>query len=134
MLSDSMVRSNHIISIIPSTKGTPTVAITRARALLIVVGDPNVLCLDGVWREFLAYVKQNGGWRGKEGGLGPDSGSDAGGNPAQSSAEEEVAELIQRIQSLNFQGATGWTVPNPEGDETDPDDEAYDDRPPMLDD
>ncbi|KAF8586065.1 P-loop containing nucleoside triphosphate hydrolase protein, partial [Ramaria rubella] len=40
------------------------VAVTRARALLIVVGDPRVLALDPVWRAFLTYVQVNGGWTG----------------------------------------------------------------------
>ncbi|KAH7910666.1 P-loop containing nucleoside triphosphate hydrolase protein [Hygrophoropsis aurantiaca] len=39
------------------------VALTRARALLIVVGNPIVLGLDYYWREFLSYVHRNGGWR-----------------------------------------------------------------------
>ncbi|KAH9829558.1 P-loop containing nucleoside triphosphate hydrolase protein [Rhodofomes roseus] len=41
------------------------VATTRARSLLVVIGDPDVLALDDVWREFMVYVKANGGWRGK---------------------------------------------------------------------
>lgn len=40
------------------------VAVTRAQALLIVVGDPNVLSLDPLWRAFLNYVHLNGGWAG----------------------------------------------------------------------
>ncbi|KAL0566482.1 hypothetical protein V5O48_015530 [Marasmius crinis-equi] len=41
------------------------VAITRAQALLIVIGNPLVLGLDPLWRSFLNYVHVNGGWRGK---------------------------------------------------------------------
>ncbi|KAH9948068.1 P-loop containing nucleoside triphosphate hydrolase protein [Amylocystis lapponica] len=40
------------------------VAMTRAQALLIVVGDPSVLSIDPLWRSFLNYVHLNGGWRG----------------------------------------------------------------------
>jgi len=40
-----------------------TVAITRARSLLIIIGDPKVLSLDQVWNEFLHYVRKMGGWR-----------------------------------------------------------------------
>jgi len=40
------------------------VAITRAQALLIVVGDPQVLSLDPLWRSFLNYVHNNRGWAG----------------------------------------------------------------------
>lgn len=40
-------------------------AMTRAQALLIVIGDPNVLSLDPVWRSFLNYIYNNGGWTGR---------------------------------------------------------------------
>lgn len=40
------------------------VAVTRAKALLIVVGDPNILSFDPLWRSFLNYVHTNGGWVG----------------------------------------------------------------------
>jgi hypothetical protein len=40
------------------------VAITRARSLLIIIGDPEVLSSDQVWNEFLHYIKSRGGWRG----------------------------------------------------------------------
>ncbi|KAF8343993.1 P-loop containing nucleoside triphosphate hydrolase protein [Cantharellus anzutake] len=40
------------------------VAVTRAQALLIVVGDPVVLSLDPLWRSFMDYVHENGGWTG----------------------------------------------------------------------
>ncbi|ETW81078.1 hypothetical protein HETIRDRAFT_385786 [Heterobasidion irregulare TC 32-1] len=40
------------------------VAVTRAQALLIVVGDPLVLSLDPLWRSFLNYVHINKGWKG----------------------------------------------------------------------
>ena len=41
-----------------------TVTVTRAQALLVVVGDPRVLALEPVWRGFLRYVCARGGWRG----------------------------------------------------------------------
>ena len=40
------------------------VAVTRAQALLVIVGDPTVLSLDPLWRSFLNYVHLNGGWKG----------------------------------------------------------------------
>lgn len=42
------------------------VAVTRAKALLIVVGDPQVLSLDPLWRSFLNYVYLSGGWTGPD--------------------------------------------------------------------
>ena len=41
------------------------VAITRAQALLIVIGDPEVLGKDELWRTFLNYIKSRNGWMGK---------------------------------------------------------------------
>ncbi|KAG7441339.1 RNA helicase [Guyanagaster necrorhizus] len=40
------------------------VAMTRAQALLIIVGNSDVLALDPVWRSFMNYVHDHGGWRG----------------------------------------------------------------------
>lgn len=41
------------------------VAITRAKALLIVIGDPEVLGKYEHWRSFLSYIKSRKGWTGK---------------------------------------------------------------------
>lgn len=38
---------------------------TRAQSLLIIVGDPVILSLDRMWRDFLDYIHASGGWRGK---------------------------------------------------------------------
>jgi helicase MOV-10 len=46
------------------TNASTTVAVTRAQALLIVIGDPDVLSLDPLWRSFLNYIYTNGGWTG----------------------------------------------------------------------
>lgn len=43
-----------------------SVTVTRAQALLVIVGNPHVLGLDPLWRSFLNYVHLNGGW------VGPD--------------------------------------------------------------
>ena len=40
------------------------VAVTRAQALLIIVGDAPILSVDPLWRSFMNYVHNNGGWRG----------------------------------------------------------------------
>ncbi|XP_026223832.1 putative helicase mov-10-B.2 [Anabas testudineus] len=40
------------------------VAITRARALLIVVGDPRVLKTDQIWNKFIHYCQREGAYRG----------------------------------------------------------------------
>ena len=41
------------------------VSITRAQLLLIVVGDPEVLGKDELWRTFMNFVFRQGGWTGK---------------------------------------------------------------------
>lgn len=40
------------------------VAITRAQALLVVIGDAFVLSVDPMWRGFMNYVYSRGGWKG----------------------------------------------------------------------
>lgn len=40
------------------------VAVTRAQALLVVIGDSSVLSLDPLWRGFMNYIHQAGGWKG----------------------------------------------------------------------
>ena len=40
------------------------VAVTRAQALLIVIGDPIVLSLDHLWKGFINFVHLNGGFKG----------------------------------------------------------------------
>ena len=42
-----------------------SVAITRAQALLIVIGDPDVLGKDKLWHTFLNYIESRKGWTGK---------------------------------------------------------------------
>ena len=38
---------------------------TRAKALLIVVGDPFVLSLDPLWKSFINFIHVRGGYKGK---------------------------------------------------------------------
>lgn len=40
------------------------VAVTRAKSLLIVVGNPHVLCEDPYWRRLLQYCLQNNSYKG----------------------------------------------------------------------
>jgi helicase MOV-10 len=49
-----------------------SVAITRAQALLIVIGDPEVLRKDQLWRIFLNYIESRKGWTGKMHSWKPD--------------------------------------------------------------
>ncbi|KAG8696421.1 hypothetical protein FRC09_008520, partial [Ceratobasidium sp. 395] len=47
------------------------VTLTRAQALLIVIGNASTLELDPAWYFFLHYVHASGGWRGDESGYAP---------------------------------------------------------------
>ena len=40
------------------------VALTRSKALLITVGDPDVLQCDEYWQELIFFCKDNGGYTG----------------------------------------------------------------------
>ncbi|GAA5820382.1 hypothetical protein JCM3770_000816 [Rhodotorula araucariae] len=41
------------------------VALTRAQAGVVVVGNPEVLAIDPLWRKFLVAVHDGGGWTGE---------------------------------------------------------------------
>ncbi|KAG8743479.1 hypothetical protein FRC10_011952 [Ceratobasidium sp. 414] len=71
------------------------VAITRAQALLIVVGDPMVLGLDPLWRRFLYFIYQSGGWKGSPFPWDPEANPDDAGATA-SLAERDIVELLRR--------------------------------------
>ncbi|KII91294.1 hypothetical protein PLICRDRAFT_105552 [Plicaturopsis crispa FD-325 SS-3] len=83
------------------------VAVTRAKALLIIVGDPAVLGLDPLWRSFLNYVHVNGGWRGAP----PDWDTGAPVNE-QGGYDQEIRDLgladmnefTRRMESLSLAG------------------------------
>ncbi|OSX63564.1 hypothetical protein POSPLADRAFT_1045879 [Postia placenta MAD-698-R-SB12] len=70
------------------------VAITRAKALLIVIGDPLVLSIDPLWRKFLNYVALNNGWRGI-----PISWDPHAPNEIRDQGVEDITDFMQRMQS-----------------------------------
>lgn len=83
------------------------VAVTRAQALLIVVGDPNVLSLDPLWRSFLNYVHTNGGWKGPPPSwdtLAPvnEDGSYAEG--VRAAGLEDMNDFTRRMEALTVAG------------------------------
>ncbi|GBE89135.1 P-loop containing nucleoside triphosphate hydrolase protein [Sparassis crispa] len=83
------------------------VAVTRAQALLIVVGDPSVLSLDPLWRSFLNYAHINGGWRGNAPSwdtLAPvETGSDFSGQVRESRLAN-MDDFARRMEALTLEG------------------------------
>ncbi|CAH1266449.1 MOV10 [Branchiostoma lanceolatum] len=68
------------------------VAITRAKALLIVVGNPYTLSRDEYWGRFLEYCRKNGGYH-------PDSCEFQPRN-------DEVEDVLQRFAKVNLDGTS----------------------------
>ncbi|KAF7378134.1 RNA helicase [Mycena sanguinolenta] len=88
-----------------------SVAITRAQALLIVIGNPDILALDPLWRAFLNYVHSRGGWRGKAISWNDDDPIVPGPNgydgEMKRKAEGEAEEMMARLKSLIVQKNEG---------------------------
>jgi helicase MOV-10 len=87
---------------------------TRARALLIVVGDPTVLSLDPLWRSWLNFVYLRGGWTGATPGPTWDARAEVreGGaydRELQELGLQEMRELTTRIRASNTVG-TNTTI------------------------
>ena len=85
-------------------------AVTRAQALLIIVGDPRVLSLDPLWRSFLNYIHINGGWKGDAPGWDTHAAVDENGDYAAESREAGMADmnaLTRRLESFALDGASG---------------------------
>ncbi|RXW14391.1 hypothetical protein EST38_g11467 [Candolleomyces aberdarensis] len=79
------------------------VAVTRAKALLIVIGNPHVLSLDPLWRSFLNYIYLNDGWVGPDIPWDPQAPVDQqGGYDAnvRSAAEVDMNEYTRRMEEL----------------------------------
>ena len=82
-------------------------AITRAQALLIIVGDPNVLSLDPLWRSFLNYVYLNEGWKGPDISWDASEPVDENGRydrRIRQAASIDMAEFTKRMEGLNMVG------------------------------
>jgi hypothetical protein len=81
--------------------------VTRAKALLVVVGNPAVLGLDPLWRRFLNFVYKGGGWTGSSGPTwDPDD-------------DDDDQELAKQLEALSIARETaedeqpdelGWTA------------------------
>lgn len=76
------------------------VAVTRAQALLIVIGDPSILSVDPMWRGFMNYVYLRGGWRGDPPTWDTDAPVRTQGNYAAEMREAAAAEMDALIARL----------------------------------
>ncbi|RXW12422.1 hypothetical protein EST38_g13432 [Candolleomyces aberdarensis] len=79
------------------------VAVTRAKALLIVIGNPHVLSLDPLWRSFLNYIHLEGGWVGPEIPWDPQAPVDPQGrydDGVRSAAEADMNEYTRRMEEF----------------------------------
>jgi len=101
---------NHALGFVANPRRF-NVAITRAQALLIIVGDPVVLSLDPMWREFLEYIHSSGGWRGKPKDWGSgDWAADGPRNIARErrdDARDAMDELTRRMQDIVIDNLPG---------------------------
>jgi helicase MOV-10 len=90
--------------------------------LLVVVGNPNVLSLDPLWRKFLNYIHQSGGWRGLKITWDPEKWVLPGGydSEIQQRAETEAEAMIARLKSMIVEHSENLSLPyndnNDDGD------------------
>jgi helicase MOV-10 len=77
----------------------------------VIIGDPDVLALDPLWREFLNYIHRRGGWKGSRIGWDPNEPVDRGdtsSSPAtmQGSRRRGVNSIDHYTLSRRLQGVT----------------------------
>lgn len=89
------------------------VAVTRARALLIVIGNPEVLSLDPMWRSFLNYVRRNDGCIGAEISWDYEEEVDVAGDYAggyRNAGFDDMNALAIRLQERTLERASAGAV------------------------
>ncbi|KAI5888666.1 P-loop containing nucleoside triphosphate hydrolase protein [Schizophyllum commune H4-8] len=109
------------------------VAITRAQAMLIVVGNPRILSLDINWRGFMNYVHNKGGWRGVPITWDPkedlDPGPEGYDGKMNQLAAEQAKVLLQQLRSTIAQDEEGGVEVDLSDDDSD---ESVDDAPAVF--
>ncbi|KAH9835323.1 AAA domain-containing protein [Rhodofomes roseus] len=78
------------------------VAITRAKALLVVVGNASVLSTDPLWRRFLNYVHLKNGWHGEPISWNPAEPVLDDGEYASQLREQGVADVAAFMQRMHM--------------------------------
>lgn len=71
------------------------VAVTRSRALLILVGCPEILCLDEHWGKLLDFIQQNGGYCGR---------------PFTRGSLDDLEDILTRFDNLSLRPVLGEDV------------------------
>ncbi|KAF8621344.1 hypothetical protein AX15_007875 [Amanita polypyramis BW_CC] len=91
------------------------VAMTRAQALLIVVGNPIVLSLDPLWRSFLNYVHVRGGWQGIPMTWNPEESVDLSSYDARyrKQAEAKLEDTLTRLKAIISQDLGQYDIDIP---------------------
>ncbi|TFK49279.1 P-loop containing nucleoside triphosphate hydrolase protein [Heliocybe sulcata] len=124
----SMVRSNtrhisgdlrHSLGFLANPRRT-NVALTRARSLLIVIGDPRVLSLDPTWRNWLDEVNSRRGARGQP--IPASTGYDGNASGEEGQARARDADRMQRIRANivrreGYEGVLGGTASDSEDED-----------------
>ena len=89
------------------------VAITRAQALLIVVGNPHVLASDPMWRALIKHCVDNGAYRGEPlPNLNGDGDGGGGGGSASGAVDiAEVEELLGGTEASERMQQEGMEMP-----------------------
>ena len=83
------------------------VSVTRAQALLIVIGDPFVLSLDPLWKAFINYVYMEGTTLGREINWDHTEPVDRTGDSEhnrRAQEQNEIVELIRRAREIDLGG------------------------------
>lgn len=118
--------SSFLCSLMPNADlSSSPVAITRARALLIVIGNPQILALDPLWQSFMSYVHTGGGWRGRQINWNPpEAPTGFAGRVA-----KEQEEMMVRIRNLvaTVERSDGFLVDEeyPEGEEEEEEEDVF---------
>lgn len=81
------------------------VAVTRAKALLVVVGNPRILCLDPSWKELISYTKSKGGYKGDDFNM---------------EEEVEIDDIIQDLCKCSLESGGGDVATEKEAQEQPP--------------